>query len=76
MRITVQSCDNRIVTEKLKNIIAQQKPLINGRSAVFTFLVKEFDNLAKFRDKILCLKSQIQDDISELSSEESHDSND
>jgi len=36
--------------------------------------VGENDSMLRFRNKILCLKSQIQEDISEMSSEESHDS--
>jgi len=32
--------------------------------------------MENFRNKIICLKSQIQDNISEMSSEESHDSKD
>lgn len=32
------------------------------------------ENAMRFKEKILCFKAQIQDDISEMSSEESHDS--
>ena len=50
----------KVVRQKLRSLMGLHKPLIE-------------DDL-NYKNKILSLKSQIQDDISEMSSEKSHDS--
>jgi hypothetical protein len=74
----------KIVSKKLKSIISQHKPCGDDLGAHTTAttgdgssdslsksgVTNDDESLAKFRDKILNLKSQIQEDIYELSSED------
>ena len=75
-----------LVSKKLKSIISQHKPCGDDKSShnagtddkandsmnktSGSYAHDEESHMAKFRDKIMNLKSQIQEDIHELSSED------
>ena len=60
------------IVQILSNVLYLPKPAAEARRPA-DCLARDSEGLAKFRDKILSMKSHLQEDINELSSEDSYD---